>query len=83
MVAIYFLYRPPPTGLRREMSARQVLRTIDFVGIIILVAGLVMITVALVQGGTFYPWSSARIIVLLVIGPVLVAVFGIYGKTCL
>ena len=80
MILNTFLYNPPPTELRREQTARQVLKSIDFIGLGILASGLVLLVVGIVQGGTFYPWSSARIISMLVIGPVLLIVFGIYGK---
>ncbi|PWA03439.1 hypothetical protein BB558_000389 [Smittium angustum] len=44
------------------------LKRIDVVGVFIMISGIVMLLLALNWGGTTYPWKSARVIALLVIG---------------
>ncbi|KAK3903005.1 major facilitator superfamily domain-containing protein [Staphylotrichum tortipilum] len=52
----------------RTQTAMQKLRSIDYIGNIILIGSTVAILYALTYGGTKYPWSSAEILSPLIIG---------------
>jgi EmrB/QacA subfamily drug resistance transporter len=58
----------------RSRSAR-VRRSIDYAGALLLAGGLSSIVLFTSLGGTTYPWSSARIVGLAVLGVVLLAAF--------
>ena len=73
-------YNPPPTEIRRTHASKEIWRSIDYIGLAILVAGLVILIVPLIQGGASYPWNSGRIIAMLVIGPCLLITFGLFGE---
>ncbi|KAJ2161167.1 hypothetical protein GGF46_001679 [Coemansia sp. RSA 552] len=67
---VFFLRMPRPQG-----SFMEKLRRIDFVGMIVLVGGLIMILLALNFGGQDYSWSSPVVICLLVCGLVVIGIF--------
>lgn len=48
---------------------------IDYVGLFFFLCGWTLLILALVWGGSSYPWNSGRIIALLVVGVVLLALF--------
>lgn len=52
----------------------------DFVGIVLFVAGLLLFLMGLSWGGQLYPWRSAHVIATIVVGLVLLIVFGFYGE---
>lgn len=60
----------PPSGTTKEKLAR-----IDFLGALLLIAGLVLIILALNWGGKTYPWRSAAVIAPLVLGALLMVAF--------
>ncbi|KAJ1916993.1 hypothetical protein H4219_003464 [Mycoemilia scoparia] len=64
---------PKPKG-----TFKQKLKRVDFVGSAILVGGLVMFLLGIELGGKDYPWNSAAVICLIVIGILLVASFFVY-----
>ncbi|PWA03457.1 hypothetical protein BB558_000394 [Smittium angustum] len=51
------------------------LKRIDMGGVLIMIAGIVMLLLALNWGGSTYPWNSAKIIALLVVGIILILIF--------
>ncbi|PVZ98104.1 hypothetical protein BB558_005897 [Smittium angustum] len=51
------------------------LKRIDIGGVLIMIAGIVMLLLALNWGGSTYPWNSAKIIALLVVGIILILIF--------
>ncbi|KAI8322754.1 hypothetical protein GQ54DRAFT_297237 [Martensiomyces pterosporus] len=67
---VTFLRLPRPRGSFREKLAR-----VDFLGIAVLVSGIVMVLLALSFGGKDYPWSSAVVLCLLIFGIVVVGIF--------
>ena len=73
------LYRPPPTRLFREFSIAEMLKSIDFVGITLLLASVIGLVMSLTWGGHTYPWDSSRVVALLVAGSGLLVAFCIYG----
>ena len=51
------------------------LRKIDYLGLLFFLGSCVSIILALVWGGSTYPWTDGRVIVLLVVGPILLILF--------
>jgi hypothetical protein len=51
------------------------LKKIDYIGLILFLGACISLILALVWGGSTYPWSDARIIVLLILGVFLVFAF--------
>ncbi|KAJ1722680.1 hypothetical protein LPJ53_002938 [Coemansia erecta] len=67
---ILFLRLPRPQG-----SLTEKLKRVDFLGIVVLVGGIVMLLLALGFGGESHPWSSPVVICLLVFGIITVGIF--------
>jgi hypothetical protein len=53
----------------------QALRDLDWMGVFLMNAGLVLFLVAIGLGGTTFPWKSAGFIAPFIVGVVLIAVF--------
>lgn len=78
-VLLLFFYRP----LKRQgdfdhLSSWQKLKTLDFVGFGLFLAGLVLFLVGLNLGGGLYPWVSAPTLATLCSGLVSLILFGLY-----
>ncbi|KAJ2746113.1 hypothetical protein GGI20_001598 [Coemansia sp. BCRC 34301] len=67
---VIFLRLPRPRG-----SFTEKLRRVDFIGMAVLVVGIVMALLALSFGGKDHAWSSPTVLCLLIFGILLVAVF--------
>ncbi|KAJ2376697.1 hypothetical protein IW150_001829 [Coemansia sp. RSA 2607] len=67
---ILFLRLPRPQG-----SLTEKLKRVDFIGMIVLVGGIVMLLLALSFAGDTHPWDSPLVICLLVFSFVLVVIF--------
>ncbi len=78
LTAIFF--RPPPTRFRQQATLLQLLKSIDFIGIFLLALGSALLTVGLVWGGKIYAWNSSHVIAFLIVSPLVLSGFGIYGK---
>ncbi|OAA64695.1 fungal trichothecene efflux pump [Niveomyces insectorum RCEF 264] len=75
-ILVFFCYHPPNFHLLHERkSKRQQLKELDYVGIFLWVAGLLLFLLGLSWGGGLYPWKSAAVIASLVIGAVLLLAF--------
>ncbi|KAJ1900937.1 hypothetical protein LPJ66_001145 [Kickxella alabastrina] len=70
IIVILFLRLPQPTG-----SFWQKLKTVDLLGSLVLIGGVVMILLALTWAGRSLPWKSARVICLLVFGITMLGLF--------
>jgi hypothetical protein len=57
----------------------ELLKTVDYIGIVMLALGGALLTIPLVWGGSLYAWNSVQVIPFLVIGPLLLVAFGVYG----
>ena len=68
--------KPPPRKHVGESFLQRIWQ-FDPIGTALLLPGLVLLLLALQWGGTEYAWSSARIVVLLVLGLLLLIAFGI------
>lgn len=75
-----FVYHPPNFeqlhGARRTKVAE--LKRIDYGGIVLLVAGLTLFLLGVSWGGNPQPWTSARILGLLISGAVTLVAFVVY-----
>ena len=60
-------------GESRSLSFK--LKKIDYIGLVFFLGACVCIILALIWGGSKYPWNSATVIALLVLGVVLLAAF--------
>jgi EmrB/QacA subfamily drug resistance transporter len=65
---------PKPTG-----NIRSKLAKIDYVGTFVLVAGLVLLLLALTFGGQDFPWRSAAVICCFVLSGVLLILFAVWN----
>ncbi|RKP37888.1 major facilitator superfamily domain-containing protein [Dimargaris cristalligena] len=70
LVIIFFLRIPQPKG-----SILIKLRKVDYLGTILLVAGLVFLLLAIIWGGKDYPWNDKRIISFFCVGFALIILF--------
>ena len=58
----------------------QQFKELDFGGILLVCAGMVLLLLGISWGGVKYPWKSAGAIVPIVLGSSLLISFGFYGK---
>ncbi|KAJ2059029.1 hypothetical protein GGI17_004669 [Coemansia sp. S146] len=70
VIVVFFLRLPQPQG-----SLWAKLKKVDFLGSAVLIGAVVMLLLALTWGGKDFPWSSARVICLLIFGVILLGVF--------
>ncbi|CAK7198490.1 hypothetical protein SEUCBS139899_001151 [Sporothrix eucalyptigena] len=80
----YFCYHPPTYEMLHARRAHNVSRwkMVDFVGILLFTAGLLVLLLGISWGGSIYPWKSAKVIGFIVGGAViliLLVVWEIYG----
>ncbi|KAL5119952.1 hypothetical protein ACEQ8H_002050 [Pleosporales sp. CAS-2024a] len=82
-VALYqFLYHPP-TYSQLHVNGKtkwQAFKELDFVGIFLFIAGIVLFLIGVSWGGQVYPWKSAHVICPIVIGIVTLVSFGLYEQ---
>ncbi|KAK5702311.1 hypothetical protein LTR17_022425 [Elasticomyces elasticus] len=77
-LAVLLAYQPPPTAIRRSTALHEIIRGIDYIGILLLAGSLACLVIALTWGGSTYTWHSSMIIGLLVGGCVGLVAFGLY-----
>lgn len=77
MVLLFILPAKPPPRKHVGESFMQRVRQFDPVGTSLLLPGLVLLLLALQWGGNGYAWRSTRVVVSLVLGLVLIVVFGV------
>jgi MFS family permease len=75
LVLLLTLKRLPPSTHMKRLPITTVLRRLDPIGSISFITSVICLLVALQWGGITYAWSSARIIILLVLFAVLMIVF--------
>lgn len=84
LVLLCLCYFPPSmTDLHTKWTWKTELRKLDYGGILIFSALSVLILLGLNWGGGTYPWADPHVVAPLVVGFVLVIVFGLYGKQVL
>ena len=76
MVAISFFWKGPKNKNGKEhLGFQDRLKQFDVLGTLAFLPGVVCLLLALQWGGSKYPWSNARIIVLLVLFVILMSTF--------
>lgn len=71
----------PPTYDQLHVQGKtkwQQFKELDFIGIFLFVAGIIVFLIGLSWGGTTYPWKSAAVICALVLGGLTLVAFGLY-----
>lgn len=78
LLLYYFMYHPPTYDQLHvhEKSKGQQMAELDYGGIILFTAGMVLFLVGLSWGGTVYPWKSAQVFCTLLIGTATLCFFG-------
>lgn len=72
IILIFILHTPPS---KNTDSFKQQIVKLDPVGTAVFLPGIVCLLLALQWGGTTYPWSNARVIVLLILAAILLIAF--------
>ena len=82
VILFIFLYHPPRyQQLHVEGKTQwQQFKELDFGGLFFFLAGVVIFLIGLSWGGTTYPWRSAPVICMIVIGIFTLVGFGVYGE---
>ncbi|KAF7507219.1 hypothetical protein GJ744_010777 [Endocarpon pusillum] len=78
LFATLFFYFPPPPVHPRVSTRKQILAEIDWIGGLLSIVGLILFMAGLVWGGYQYAWSSAHVLVPLLLGAGLLGVFCIW-----
>ncbi|KAF2733064.1 fungal trichothecene efflux pump [Polyplosphaeria fusca] len=80
IILYQFLYHPPTYDqLHVHGKTRwQQFKELDFVGIFLFVAGVIIFLIGLSWGGTAYPWKSAAVICAIVLGALTLVAFALY-----
>ncbi|KAJ5916116.1 hypothetical protein N7504_000131 [Penicillium tannophilum] len=76
----FFFYHPPSfTQLHgKEFTRRKQLAQLDYIGMFLLVAGLVLFLLGVSWGGQPYPWDSGLVLGLLISGAATSVIFVLY-----
>ncbi|KAL4765272.1 major facilitator superfamily domain-containing protein [Aspergillus foveolatus] len=77
---IWWFYNPPPRTNTAGLSKIEKVKRIDFIGGLIMTAGLVFLLISLNWGGQQYPWNEAKVIAFLTLGIALLILFFVYEK---
>ncbi|KAF8864527.1 MFS general substrate transporter [Acephala macrosclerotiorum] len=80
MTAIF--YFPPPRVNSTGLTRKEIISQIDFVGGFLSIVGIILFIAGLLWGGYQYKWTSAHVLVPLLLGAVFLISFGfweIYG----
>jgi hypothetical protein len=78
-IGIFFGYKPPKRHTRfDDLSFWQKIGRLDLPGCGLLTTGLILLITGLNLGGGLYAWKAAPVLVTIIAGIVILAVFGIY-----
>jgi hypothetical protein len=72
------LYNPPLRKLQVELTRREKLRCLDWIGYVLLAAGLVFFCIALSWSQNPYPWTNAHVLATFLIGVILSSALIVY-----
>ncbi|GFF56226.1 uncharacterized transporter C3H1.06c [Aspergillus udagawae] len=78
LLATVFFYFPPPRVNSQGLSRKEVFRRIDFVGGLLSITGLILFLAGMQWGGYQYPWTSAHVLVPLILGFVILVAFALW-----
>lgn len=75
----FFFYHPPTFGMKHARQRKiEFIKHFDYVGTFLVTLGLLLFFMGLSWGGQLHPWNSAYVIATIVVGAVLLVVFGFY-----
>lgn len=75
-------YFPPDfERLHTRRTKLQLIRNLDYFGVFLYVAGVVLFLSGVSWGGVVYPWKSAAVLAALILGLVLLFAFGFWGTS--
>lgn len=78
---LFFTYHPPSFGTKHSEDGKtkmQLVKEMDFVGLLLGVAGCVLFLLGVNWGGRQYPWNSAAVIGTMVVGVVCLIALGFW-----
>ncbi|GFF24557.1 uncharacterized transporter C3H1.06c [Aspergillus udagawae] len=78
LLATVFFYFPPPRVNSQGLSRKEVFRRIDFVGGLLSITGLILFLAGMQWGGYQYPWTSAHVLVPLILGFAILVAFALW-----
>jgi hypothetical protein len=83
-ILLFFFYHPPSFGQKHDPARKwEFVKHFDYIGTLIITAGLMLFIMGISWGASLYPWKSAQVISTMVIGGILIIVFfvwEIYGN---
>ena len=77
-IGIAIFYFPTSQTRAHGKTAKEILGKIDYIGGFLSITGLVLFLVALQAGGYSHPWTSAYVLVTLIIGILLIFAFVVW-----
>jgi MFS family permease len=77
-VLCFLLYSPPPRKSQVEFTNTEKLQKLDWVGYLLLSAGLVLFCIGLSWSQNPYSWTNAHILAPFIIGVILIIALGVY-----
>jgi hypothetical protein len=77
-VLTLIFYHPPPRAASIGLTKMEIVKRIDFIGGVLSIAGLLLFTAGIQWGGYQYTWKSAHVLVPLLLGIFLFALFCFY-----
>jgi hypothetical protein len=83
LVLYHFLYHPPAYNQLHVQgkTKRQQVAELDYGGVFLFTAGMVLFLIGLSWGGTTHPWKSAPVLSPLLVGAGLLILLPIYGMS--
>ncbi|KAF2110313.1 fungal trichothecene efflux pump [Lophiotrema nucula] len=79
IILLFFCYHPPSFHMLHEhKSKKEQMKELDYVGMFLWTAGLVLFLSGISWGGGLFPWKSAAVISTIIIGAVLLIAFGFW-----
>jgi MFS family permease len=82
LACFYFFYHPPKFDqLHTRHSKMDIIKGLDYVGVVLFTAGLTIFLLAINWGGTQHPWSSGATLGPLLGGLALLAILTCWGKS--
>ncbi|OBA21474.1 MFS general substrate transporter [Metschnikowia bicuspidata var. bicuspidata NRRL YB-4993] len=72
---VYFSVSSKKKSLDSVLSTREKLKSIDYIGSFFAAASLILLLIPVSGGGSAYPWNSALVIVMFIVGGICFAIF--------
>ncbi|TVY89024.1 Trichothecene efflux pump [Lachnellula willkommii] len=80
-ILLFFFYHPPSFVAKHKEDRKtkwQLVKEIDYIGLILFTTGCVFILLGLNWGGTFHPWNSSWTIGIIVAGGICLVILGFW-----